>query len=850
MRLILKLTVGISLLCNYSYAQQFGSRLIRLPQYVDVLSSARGFEIAKSGSSAAIYLDDNDWEGVKRAANHLSDDIYKVSGTASKVLTGGSPAKGSIIIGTIGKSKVIDKLITQGKIDVSQIKGQWESYLIQTVDDNLIVAGSDKRGAIFGIYDVSEKIGVSPWYWWADVPIPQNKTLVVKPGRYVQESPKVKYRGIFLNDEHPALANWVKNSFGTNYGNHQFYEHVYELILRLKANYLWPAMWAWAFYQDDPRNSELANEMGVVIGTSHHEPMARNHQEWSRKRKEFGAWNYSTNQKVIDNFFREGIARVQGTEDLVTIGMRGDGDEPMSEDSNVGLLETIVKNQRKIIKDVTQKPAQETPQVWALYKEVLDYYEAGMRVPDDVIMLLCDDNWGNVRRLPTAKERKHPGGWGMYYHVDYVGAPRNYKWLNVSPIQNIWEQMQLTYDYGVDKLWVLNVGDLKPMEYPMTLFLDMAWDPERFTAENLLTHTRQFCAQQFGETHAEEAMRILNLYSKYAGRVTPEMLDRNTYNLETGEWKKVSDEYLKLEAEALRQYISLKPQYKDAYKQIILFPVQAMANLYEMYYAQAMNHKLYADNNPEANFWADKTVLTFKRDSLLTYDYNNIMSGGKWKHMMDQKHIGYTSWNDNFPKNLMPQVYRLNNPERAVGKYVFSADKGYVSIEAEHFYNCESAPGTEWTIIPYMGRTLSGVAIMPYSKSAKNASITYKMHLPEGLSIADVYIVVKSTLAFHDKTGHKYKVGFKGGSEKVVNFNLDLNEDKKNVYTIFYPTVAGRIVEKMVKLNIPATHDGTQLLTLSPLDPGIVFEKIVVDLGGYKKSYLYMDESSNKREIK
>jgi hypothetical protein len=272
---------------------------------------------------------------------------------------------------------------------------------------------------------------------------------------------------------------------------------------------------------------------------------------------------------------------------VITIGVRGDGDESMSKETDVKLLEKVVENQRKIIEQATKRPAKETPQVRALYKEVLDYYEKGMRVPDDVIMLLSDDNWGNVRRLPNKQERKHPGGWAIYYHVDYVGTPRNSKWLNVTPIQNMWEQLQLTYDYGVDKLWVLNVGDLKPMEYPITLFLDMAWDPTRYTVNNLLEHTRRFCAQQFGEEQADEAARILNLYAKYNGRVTPEMLDRKTYNLETGEWKKVSDEYIKLEAEALRQYLSLSPEYRDAYKQLILFPVQAVANLYEMYYVQA-----------------------------------------------------------------------------------------------------------------------------------------------------------------------------------------------------------------------------------------------------------------------
>ena len=473
----------------------------------------------------------------------------------------------------------------------------------------------------------------------------------------------------------------------------------------------------------------------------------------------------------------------------------------------------------------------------------------GLRIPDDVIMLLCDDNWGNVRRLPNAEERKRPGGWGMYYHVDYVGAPRNSKWLNVTPIQNMWEQLQLTYDYGVDKLWILNVGDLKPMEYPITLFLDMAWNPKRYTADNLLEHPRGFCARQFGEEQADEAARILNLYSKYNGRVTPEMLDCHTYNIETGEWKQVADEYRKLEADALRQYLSLPQEYHDAYKQLILFPVQAMANLYEMYYAQAMNHKLYKENNPQANFWADKVVQTFKFDSLLCDDYNNVMSGGKWKNMMAQKHIGYTSWNDNFRANIMPEVFRIENPERQKGGYVFTGKYGVVSMEAEHYFEANPSASADWQVIPYLGRTLSGVALMPYTEGVEGASLTYKMALPENVSEVNVHVVVKSTLAFHDVKGHEYTVGFDGGKETVVNFNADLNEESENVYSVFYPTVARRVVEKTVKLTVPPSTDGTQLLTLKPLDPGIVFEKIVVDCGGYQKSYLFMDESPCKRVL-
>ena len=517
------------------------------------------FPVISNGVPCSILTDSNEEKGIQMAIKNLQKDIAQVSGNRPEILNISNGDRQTIIIGS-NESPFIKALFKTGKLEKEELNGKKEKYIIRTIDKPLegidralVIAGSDKRGTIYGIYELSEQIGVSPWYWWADVPVVKQKNVYVIPGSYTDGEPAVTYRGIFLNDEAPCLTGWVKQTYGTNYGDHRFYARIFELILRLKGNLVWPAMWAWAFYADDPLNSKTADEMGIIIGTSHHEPMARNHQEWANKRKEYGAWDYTTNQKMLDRFFREGIERRQGTEDIVTIGMRGDGDAAMSEDINVKLLERIVKNQRKIIEKVTGRPAKEIPQIWALYKEVMDYYDKGMRVPDDVIMLLCDDNWGNVRRLPNEKERKHPGGWGMYYHVDYVGAPRNSKWINVTPIQNMWEQLQLTYNYGVDKLWVLNVGDLKPMEYPITLFLDMAWNPRQYNAGNLLEHPRRFCAQQFGKDQADEAMRILNLYSKYNGRVTGEMLDRNTYNLETGEWKQVSDEYLKLEAEALRQ---------------------------------------------------------------------------------------------------------------------------------------------------------------------------------------------------------------------------------------------------------------------------------------------------------
>ena len=777
----------------------------------------------------SISCADGEHSCVQIAAANLLRDFEQVTGV--KPQRGGNDAR--VVIGTIGSNPQIDQWVKQGLL--KDLKGKTEKYIIKTIGKQLVIAGSDKRGTVYGIYELSRQIGVSPWYYWADVPVVKHPELYVKEGEYTDGEPAVRYRGLFLNDEAPCLTTWVKNTFGTNYGGHQFYEKVFELILRLKGNYLWPAMWGWAFYADDPENLKTADKMGVMMGTSHHEPMARNHQEYARDRKGWGAWNYSTNKENLDRFFREGIERMKGTDDIVTIGMRGDGDEAMGNGTDTKLLETIIDNQRRIIKEVTKRPAKETPQIWALYKEVQDYYDAGLRVPDDVTVLLCDDNWGNVRRLPTAEEQKRKGGWGLYYHVDYVGAPRNTKWINVTPIQNMWEQLQLAYNGGIQKLWILNVGDLKPMEYPIQLFMDMAWNPNKYKVDNLLCHTYEFCAESFGEDQACEASQILNLVSKYNGRITSEMLDASAYT--TDEFAQVVGEYQALEVRALRQFITLKPEARDAYRQIILFPVQAMGAVYEMYYAQAMNLKLAALGDPEANCWAERCRQAFKRDSLLNLQYNKEIAGGKWDGMMIQKHISYRTWNDNFPADVVPMLKKV---ETSAQGPTFSPADGYISIEAEHTYSRENASQAQWTVIPFMGRTKSGIALMPYTQKTDAATLTYRFKA-DGAKTAKVHVVTKSTLDFLDKGGLVYDVAIDGGKPASINFNSNLNEKPENIYSVYYPTIALRVVEKEVEL--PIAEGDIHTLTIHPQDPGIVFEKIVIDLGGYQKQFLFGKES-------
>lgn len=806
-------------------------------QFVFTQKNTSYFPLAVDGKPVSIHTDNSDYKGVLRAVNDLKEDLRKV--------TGNSPQQGAtkftLIIGTVGKSPTIDKLIQTGKIEAKDLKGKNEKYIIKTVtaplegiDAALVIAGSDKRGTIYGIYELSSQIGVSPWYYWADVPVINQKNLYVKPGTYTEGEPAVQYRGIFLNDEAPALTGWSKATFGGF--NHQFYEKVFELLLRLKGNFLWPAMWGSAFYDDDPLNGPLADEYGIVMGTSHHEPMALAQQDWKRRGE--GAWDYTKNGEVLRKFWASGIERAKNWESLITIGMRGDGDEPMSEESNIDLLQKIVKDQRTIISKVTGKKAEQVPQVWALYKEVQDYYDKGMRVPDDVTLLLCDDNWGNVRKLPDLNAPKRKGGYGMYYHFDYVGAPRNSKWININPIPRVWEQMNLTYQYGVRKIWVVNVGDLKPMEYPISFFLDMAWNPDRFNANNLSQHTEQWAAQQFGTTHAKEISHLINMYSKYNRRVTPEILNDTIYSLENyNEWQRVKDEYQALSLEALKLFYLMPSEYRDSYDQLVLFPIQACANLYEMYYAVAMNRKLAAQKDVKANDWAEKVRSYYERDSILTYHYNNIMSSGKWNHMMDQTHIGYTYWQQP-TENSMPKVTYVPDKQKTTVPYLFIDENGYISIEAEHYSRAMNGKTTDWLIIPDLGRTLSGVTTTPSTATPdENTYLEYDFETSYNGN-ATVYILLSPTLNFNDNKGLRYAVSINGGKEEIVNFNGQYNDQK-----IWWSWNAWAINETTVQQTISSSPTNRHTLRFRPLDPGIVLQKIMIDFGGLKPSYLGAPES-------
>jgi hypothetical protein len=628
-----------------------------------------GFPLFTAGTVAPLHASAADYAGVMLAAKALVQDLYEVTGSRPVLATGSAPVEKHVVMaGTIGKNPSIDDLIRRGKLDVTGISGKWESFLVQVIekpfpgiDQALVIAGSDKRGTIFGIYELSKQIGVSPWYWWADVPIVKRPALYISPGQFVQGPPAVQYRGIFLNDEEPALGRWAVEKYGGF--THAFYERLFELILRMKGNYLWPAMWWASFNSDDPLNPALADRYGIVMGTTHHEPMMRAHAEWRKGGQ--GPWNYETNGPTLRQFWTEGISRMGTYESIVSMGMRGDGDMAMGESTNIALLEKIVRDQRQIIQAVTGKDPTRTPQLWALYKEVQDYYDKGMRVPNDITLLLCDDNWGNLRKLPPAGDSLRAGGYGIYYHFDYVGGPRNYKWLNTIQLERTWEQMHLAYRYGATKLWIVNVGDLKPLELPTEFFLDYAWSPDAWDIPMLRDYTHQWAARQFGATHAQAIAALLDTYTKYNARRKPELLSPATYSLtHYREAERIETDYATLTQQAEAIARQLPATHQDAYYQLVLHPIKASAILNSLHIATARNHRYASQGRAATNDLATRVRTLFEEDSACSYYYNHVLAGGKWNHMMDQTHISYTYWQQP-ERDVMPPVKHITLPPNA-----------------------------------------------------------------------------------------------------------------------------------------------------------------------------------------
>jgi hypothetical protein len=953
--------------------------------YVRFENGKGRFPLSSSGKSAPLCVSSKDYPGVLAILKNFQNDIESVSDARPEILVDSLPhSEKLVLVGTIGRSPLMDKLVQGRKLDVKGIAGQWEAFLIQAVDrpfpgvdQALVIAGSDKRGTMYGMFDVSQRIGVSPWYWWADVPVKHHKNIFILRGRHTDGPPSVKYRGIFLNDEAPDLSNWIYAKFGTvpvsqnppippniaNYG-HQFYTKLFELILRLKGNYLWPAMWNNAFNEDDPENPRLADEYGIVMGTSHQEPMLRAQKEWDRRYlHSLGTWNYAKYPDTLQEFWRDGIRRNKEYESIITIGLRGANDTPMAPggpEANMALLEKIVGVQRDILAEEMNPDVTKVPQLWCLYKEVLDFYKAGMRVPDDVTLLWPDDNWGDVRRLPTAEERARSGGAGVYYHFDYHGGPRSYQWINANPIAKIWDQMSLAKKYGADRIWIVNVGHFKGYEFPLEYFMDLAWNAKRWTNNNINEYTRLWAEREFGPKYAKQIADIISRYTKYNGRRKPELLSPTTYSLVNyQEAERVIADFKSIATKAEEINGKLPEAMRDAFFELVLFPAKACEIVNELYVAAGKNALYFKQGRASANDEAAKTNELFQADTSLMGYFNRTFKDGKWDHFMDQSHLGYTNWRDpptnslraihlseinvsdsaemgvavegsesswpdsaetiavlpgfdvfnrqthyvevfnrgktpfNFraqavepwirlsstegkvedqtriwvsidwskaPKNKSQGAVKVSGTGRNVTVRVdafnpatperkslhgFVEGEGFVAIQAEHYTKKTDFGTNRWIKIEDYGHTASAMRTTaqvnaPSATPGKDSPcLEYQIYLFTTGKV-DVEGIFSATLNFMPDRGLRYAVSFDNETPEVVtlvpqdfsaqNGNRDWEESVED---------NGRFSHTTHTIARPGNHT----LKIWMVDPGVVLEKIVVDAGGVRPSYLGPPES-------
>lgn len=641
--------------------------------------------LVSGGKAASIYIDSNgkDYDGLSLVTKSFADDVTLVTGVTPDIVTDASKLSGTAVIaGSIGNNQIIDKLISSGKLDVTNIKGKWECYKIQVVsqpvsgvDKAIVIAGSDKRGTIYGIYHISELMGVSPWVYWGDVTPAKQTEVVFNNSRLEMTSkePSVKYRGIFLNDEFPSLGNWANRKFGGF--NEKFYKNVYELILRLKGNYLWPAMWSANFSENGKSskiaNAELADQYGIVMGTSHHEPMCRAGVEWQKVFKNYGTnneWDFSTNAEAITKFWEDGIKRNKNFENVITVGMRGESDSALigTDEDNINLLKKVITTQKALLK---KYELENNPQVLTLYKEVEKYWYGTDKTPglkdwnvlDDVTIMLSEDNFANTRTLPTAGEKNRKAGWGMYYHFDYHGGPRSYEWVNTVPLNKVWEQMSQAYDYGVKNIWIVNVGDLKPMELPTSYFMDLAYDFDKWGAKGrnkTEQYTREWTNQQFGayldSITCDQISDMLTDYTRMNGNRKPEITYSNTYSFTNyNEAQKVLSKAVNLKLRAQSYLDQMPASCKDTYYQLVYYPAAASANIQMMQIYAGFNELYYNRKSVLANKYVNLVRQCIDADEQMQDYYNNTMSGGKWNNMMSSYHVGYKNWDStgwSYPK--------------------------------------------------------------------------------------------------------------------------------------------------------------------------------------------------------
>jgi hypothetical protein len=821
------------------------------------------FPLVSEQTLATISIDTADFVAVKKAARLFAEDIERVTGKRLQVVTSRSKLTDYIIIiGTVEKNQLIKELVSSKKLNIDAVRNQWERYTIKTIDNPfkgvkqaLVIAGSDRRGTAYGVFSVSEAMGVSPWYWWADVPVEKSKNLYLKPVNYISQSPSVKYRGIFINDEDWGLKPWASTNFEKNLGDigPKTYAQVCELLLRLKANMLAPAMHSCtgAFYSH-PESKVVADEYGIIMTTSHCEPLLFNNaakSEWDSKRD--GEWNYAKNKDVILKKLDDRVREASPYENIYTMAMRGVHDEGLrgnlTNEEKVNVLTKLMVDQRNVLTKYLKKSISDIPQIFVPYKETMDVYELGLQIPDDIALIWVDDNYGYMKRLSNSEEQKRKGGAGVYYHFSYLGAPHDYLWVNSTPPVLMYEELTKAYKTGANHYWLVNVGDIKPSELGMQTFFDLAWNVNKFDYTCINQHQSQFLAQTFGAKYEKSFQDILDNYYRLAWSRKPEFMgwerewdapkykdilktdfsfkNYNDAQQRLADYKRISDIVDKISKE-------LPESLRPAFFEMVAYPVKGSYQMNRKFLLAQLNSELVSENKTSnANWAANQAKAAFDSINNMTSTYNTMLNG-KWNGMMaiapgfcakyqDMPKVTLSEGTASSPVDLEPQESKL---------------EGCTVINLKQIKNKVSKDGHSIRMIDGIGYDWSALQLgeaIEQSADPKNLDGTRVEYEFSGVTTDSVTVRVYSLPFWAINKGRSTRYGISVDGQPVFVSQNDHKEYSEPWKDRVLQNGVVTIAKFAVNKSLPS-----HTLTLTCGDPGMIIQRIVIDWGGLKPSYV------------
>jgi hypothetical protein len=855
-------------------AQTRGQAYVHLDQ-----PAAGDFPLFVKGRAAAVFVAPEEPAAVHMAADAFADDVERVTGVRPKVLStlDHAPAE-LVVVGVVGgwgqRPGPLRGLA--GRLETGRVLGRWESAVTQVVERPfpgvrraLVIAGSDRRGAAYALFTLSREMGVSPWTWWADVPVRHRDAVSVARGAEVQGEPSVRYRGIFLNDEDWGLRPWAARKMDPKVGNlgPNTYARVFELLLRLRANTLWPAMHPGTLaFNALPENARLADTWGIVMGSSHSEALLRNNVgEWDEKRD--GPWNYQTNRAAIDRYWDERLKENGRFENFYTVGMRGVHDTGLeatgTAEVKARLVEQVMAAQRALLAKRVSPQVETIPQVIWLYKESLELYRAGMKVPDDVTLGWTDDNYGYVRQLPTAAEQRRSGGSGVYYHVSYWGFPHDYLWLCTTPPALIREEMTKAYDHGARRFWVLNVGDLKPAEADLDYFMQLAWDEPAMASVDQQQFLRTWSAEQFPAGRADAIAQMMSDYYRLSFIRKPEFMGFNGYDdginrtsfnplgwgdqnaTRLKEWQGLSEQ-----AQALGK--TLPAAYNDAYFELVGYPIEAAAAQNAKFLLTDRSFLDEAEgHDAEAQVAAAGARAAYARIGALTGEYNGL-AGGKWDGMMSDaprdRQVFRMPRTATLADASAPLPRDWKSGDAPHGGRGFDEQNKTISMNAAEFSRKQDVGGgAAWRVLPQLG--LSGAAVV-YGRPGLVASATghdapwleYSF-TSRSTEPATLTLHLLPTFPVDAEHRQRFRVAVDDGASKELDLS-GAGEWKENSA----PTWAANVLRNSAVLTLPlgVLKPGPHRLRLSYEDPGVVFEQLVVSFPGAVPAYPFAPETGTR----